>query len=712
LDARVASRGSVSTWPTDPRDFKKLFDASPNGVLVLGWDGRVLAINDAYLEITRYRSEELVGANLLQVASPETRKFAADAIEHARRGQTLQRDFVARTKFGEPLPIRAISIPIGPDADGAAFVMGVDLRDRHAAEERERIRSERLRELYALATAPDSHDAHIDAVLETGCRLLQTQGGVFLSNGNGLRIESSHFPEGGLDEARILEHAQSIYNERGTVSSERWIGSRVVAGSTVHGVLMFFNSEAVDGFDDADRDFMGLLSALLGSSIERRRARQHLRTLAYYDPLTGLPNRLLFQERMRDALLDVGGQQERIAVLSIDLDRFKDINDSLGHLGGDRLLQLVAERLSCVVGDRGVVARTGGDEFAVLYSGFTDIEQIRVAAEQLLRAVDAPYRLDDFEQYMTATAGIAVFPDDARDDQTLIKNADIAMYQAKSQGRNSYYFYTPSLDQPLHARLSKEKALRRALSHEEFIVHYQPIYDLRQDAIVGVEALVRWNHPMRGLLFPGQFIPSAEASGLIVQLDEWVLRTAARQLRAWHDEGHEIYLAVNLSARQFHLPDLGGRLIGAIREYALAPQFLHVEITESVAMSDAKYAAKMVRELKRMGACVSVDDFGTGHSSLSYLRRFEVDHMKIDRSFVSGIGSEENDETIVKTLIAMGHALGLIIVAEGVESVRQLEFLKRHDCDRIQGFYISPAVDSAAAAELLKQYRGTAPSPG
>lgn len=681
--------------------------------MLLAWDGTVLAINNAYLELNGYRLEQLLRKNILEVASPDTRAFVREALETAKRGEIVQRDIITRTQNGAPRPLRALSIPVGPDGDAAAFIVGIDLRDRIASDERERVRTEQLRELYALATAPDSHDAHIAEALEIGCRLLRAECGVLVSNGNGLKIEASHHNGAAMDARRVLEFAQVIYNERGTVSSETWIGSRVVSGSSVHGVLLFFNSQMRrDGFNESDRDFMGLLCALLGASIERRRTRSHLRTLAYYDPLTGLANRLLFQERLRDALLDVSGQQNRIAVLSIDLDRFKDINDSLGHASGDRLLQLVAERLCGVAGERGIVARTGGDEFAIMFSGFTDIEDIRASAEQLLRAVDAPYRFDDYEQFMTASVGIAVFPEDARDDQTLLKHADMAMYQAKAQGRNAYYFYAPALDQPLHARITKEKALRRALSQGEFTVHYQPIYDLHNDTVAGVEALVRWNHPMRGMLFPGQFIPSAEASGLIVQLDEWVLRTAARQVRQWHERGHKIHLAVNLSARQFHLPDLGARLIGAVEEAGIPPRFLHIEITESVAMSDAAYAAKTVCELKRMGVCVSVDDFGTGHSSLSYLRRFEIDHMKIDRSFVDGIGNEENDETIVKTLIAMGHALGLVIVAEGVESASQLEFLKQHGCDRIQGFHISAPVDAAAAGELLERYRGTASPPG
>jgi predicted signal transduction protein with EAL and GGDEF domain len=371
------------------------------------------------------------------------------------------------------------------------------------------------------------------------------------------------------------------------------------------------------------------------------------------------------------------------------------------------LLQQVAERLVEIGGSAGTVARMGGDEFIMLLSNCDNVETVRATAEALLQAVDDPYHLDDYEQFITTSIGIAVFPADGRDDQTLIKNADIAMYRAKDRGRNGYYFYNAALEAPILTRLSQEKQLRQALEREQFVVHYQPIVDLADGTLVGVEALVRWNHPERGLLYPDQFIPSAEASGLIVPLGEWVFETAAANVRALRERFGPFRLAVNLSARQFHQRDLQDRIAGAVGRAGLDANDVEIEITESVAMSDASAAIQTVRELKRSGAKIAVDDFGTGHSSLSYLRRFDVDIIKIDRSFIAGIGLERNDETIVKTLIAMGHSLGLVVVAEGVETRAQYDFLRAHGCDRVQGFYISAGLEPKALEALLASRRGS-----
>jgi len=439
---------------------------------------------------------------------------------------------------------------------------------------------------------------------------------------------------------------------------------------------------------------------------EMRRTRAHMRALAYYDSLTGLPNRIFFQERLRDALEHAPGHAPCVALLFLDLDRFKDINDTLGHALGDRFLQLVGERLVLLVKNRGIVARLGGDEFVVLVPRCSGKEEVRALAEELRHSVDQPYRIEGYEQYITTSIGIALYPEDGRSDQALIKNADIAMYHAKEQGRNAYFFYEESLEAPIRTRLAQEKELRSALTREEFMLQYQPIWRLADgNPIVAVEALVRWNHPTQGLILPDLFIPAAEASGLIVPLGEWVEQTAAQCMRKWQERFGFMTLALNISARQFHQRDLCDRLVSIVTDAGLTPQSIEVEITESMALFDAEHAIETIHALKRAGTQIAIDDFGTGHSSLSYLRRFDADHIKIDRSFVAGIGSRGSDETLVKAIVAMGHSLGLEIVAEGVETTDQYEFLRSQGCDLVQGNLFAPPMDPAPLEELLAAHR-------
>ena len=487
---------------------------------------------------------------------------------------------------------------------------------------------------------------------------------------------------------------------------KKGVAMRLDVGGEFYGALVFATGESgVWDFSGTDADLLGLIATLIAGTIDRSRQRSRLRAMAYYDALSGLPNRVFLGEKLRDAIDVAQSRLGRVALLFLDLDRFKDVNDTLGHARGDRLLQMVALRLVKQLGDDGTIARMGGDEFVVLLTDCRDAEQVREVAERIITAISEPFPLDEYEQFISTSIGIAIYPEDGRDDQTLIKNADIAMYRAKERGRNGYYFYNPTLEAPIHMRLSQEKLLRRALELNEFVVFYQPQIDLRSGKVVSVEALVRWNHPKSGLIEPGHFIPSAEISGLIVPLGDWVLATAAKQVRRWHDHIAPLRLAVNLSGRQFHQRDLRRRVLQSLNEANLEPSFLEVEITESVAMSDAAQTVGIVRELKAAGIRTAVDDFGTGYSSLAYLRRFALDVLKIDGSFVMGVGMEAFDETIVKTVIGMAHSLGLEVVAEGVETMTQLAFLEDNRCDIVQGYAISPPLSAADFEKFMQRRR-------
>jgi diguanylate cyclase (GGDEF)-like protein len=370
----------------------------------------------------------------------------------------------------------------------------------------------------------------------------------------------------------------------------------------------------------------------------------------------------------------------------LDLDRFKDINDSLGHALGDRMLRMIGDRLMAVVGSEGLVARMGGDEFIVLIGSDPPMELIDALAQRIIAAIDEPLVIDGYEQFLTTSIGIAIFPDDGDDADALIKHADVAMYRAKERGRNTHEFFTPALAAGLRMRLSQEKSLRKALERDEFVLHYQPKFELDGERLVSLEALVRWEHPELGLIGPDQFIPSAEMSGLIVELGDWVLETACRQVRAWQAVAPELRLAVNLSARQFHQTALTGKIRDSLTRTGLQPGHLEIEITESVAMSDAAFSIQILEELGRAGVRLAVDDFGTGYSSLGYLRRFPLDSLKIDKSFVREIPVEADAATIVRTVIGMAHSLGLEVCAEGVETAEQLAFLRAEGCDRAQGY--------------------------
>ncbi len=422
-----------------------------------------------------------------------------------------------------------------------------------------------------------------------------------------------------------------------------------------------------------------------------------------HDSLTGLPNRLLLKDRIDQAIATAPRHERQVAVLFLDLDGFKYINDSLGHPTGDKLLQSIAERLVGCVRTSDTVSRQGGDEFVVLLTESHQWEDAVVVAERILKAVAQSHPIDNHDLHVTTSIGVSVYPDDGEDAETLIRNADIAMYQAKEKGRNGYQFFKPAMNVRAVERQSIESSLRSALKNEEFVLRYQPKVDLRTGQITGAESLIRWNHPLRGELAPGQFVSIAEDSGLIRQIGRWVLREACEQARSWLNEGlPPISIAVNVSAVELSDETYVQRLYATLSETGMEPSSLELELTESVLMRHAHSAAIILQALRKTGIRVALDDFGTGYSSLSYLRDFPIDSVKIDRSFVDEVTSVVKDTSIVKAVISMAQNLGLRVVAEGVENPDQLEFLRANACDEAQGYFFSRPVDPGAFAELLR----------
>jgi diguanylate cyclase (GGDEF)-like protein/PAS domain S-box-containing protein len=424
---------------------------------------------------------------------------------------------------------------------------------------------------------------------------------------------------------------------------------------------------------------------------------------AQHDFLTGLPNRMLLNDRVNQAVTAAPRHGKKVAILFLDLDGFKHINDSLGHGVGDKLLQSIAKRLVDCVRASDTVSRQGGDEFVVLLSEVAHAPDTALTARRMLQTVAEPHRVDQHELHVTTSIGLSVYPDDGMDAETLIKNADTAMYQAKENGRQSYQFFKPAMNVRAVERQSIEESLRRAVERQEFTLHYQPKINLRTREITGAEALIRWTHPTRGPVSPAHFIPVAEDCGLIVPIGNWVLREACRQARAWLDAGLFLRtMAVNISSMEFREDNFLDGVFTILRETRLDPGALELELTESVLMKRAESAAKVLQTLRASGVQLAIDDFGTGYSSLSYLRRFPIDALKIDQSFVRQIDSAADETTIVTAIISMGRSLKLRVVAEGVETSRELAFLQAQQCDEAQGYYFSRPVPAPAFAALLK----------
>jgi diguanylate cyclase (GGDEF)-like protein/PAS domain S-box-containing protein len=424
---------------------------------------------------------------------------------------------------------------------------------------------------------------------------------------------------------------------------------------------------------------------------------------AQHDFLTGLPNRMLLNDRVSHAITLAPRHEKKVAVLFLDLDGFKHINDSLGHPIGDKLLQSIAQRLVGCVRLSDTVSRQGGDEFVVLLSEIEQAEDAAVAARRMLDAVAEAHSIDLHDLHVTTSIGVSVCPDDGLDAETLIKNADTAMYQAKENGRQSYQFFKPAMNVRAVERQSIEESLRRALERQEFTIHYQPKVNLRTGDITGAEALIRWTHPTRGPISPGRFIPVAEDCGLILPIGNWVLREACHQAQAWVRAGLPIStMAVNISAIQFRDENFLEGVSAVLKDSGLDPKSLELELTESVLMKHAESAESVLKTLRARGVQVAVDDFGTGYSSLSYLRRFPIDALKIDQSFVRQITTAPDETTIVTAVISMGRSLKLRVVAEGVETQEELAFLQAHHCDEAQGYYFSRPVPPEQFAKLLE----------
>ncbi len=493
----------------------------------------------------------------------------------------------------------------------------------------------------------------------------------------------------------LLANIQTALDREGSWSGEMWDQRK-------NGELFpkWINISAVKSGNAKISNFVAIFSDIS----HQKATEQKLEQMAYYDPLTALPNRVLFRERLEHQLRQSLRNDTLVAVLFIDLDRFKSVNDTLGHAAGDQLLVEVAKRLNACVRKTDTVARMGGDEFTAILVDVKKQEDAGRVAGKIIDLLQQAVILLDQEVYIGASIGIGMFPDNGTDFDTITKNADTAMYHAKSSGRGNYKFFDPHMNAKALNLLTLEKDLRNALRNHEFILHYQPKIDARTGQLVGMEALLRWNHPTKGLVSPGELIPVAEETGLIVELGAWVLHTACRENREWLDRGHsDLRVAVNLSVRQFQDKGFIDMVRQVMEDTGLPSANLELEITESMVMGDVDEAIATLETLRGMGLHLSIDDFGTGYSSLSYLKRFPVDTLKIDQSFVRNLNNDPNDAAIVAAVISMAKSLGLAVVAEGVETVKHMKMLKKQDCFIMQGYHFSKPLPSKQFSDILQK---------
>jgi diguanylate cyclase (GGDEF)-like protein/PAS domain S-box-containing protein len=436
---------------------------------------------------------------------------------------------------------------------------------------------------------------------------------------------------------------------------------------------------------------------------ERKQAEARVQYMALHDSLTGLPNRVLLEDRLTQAIALARRNQTSVAVLMLDLDRFKNVNDSFGHYVGDRLLEAVSARLQACLRESDIVARLGGDEFVIGIPMVMASKDVEVVARKVLATLGKRFEIESHTLQMSASIGISMYPTNGENPEALLQFADAAMYQAKKNGREVYCFFAPELTQATKRSRMLENDLHHACARSEFVLHYQPLVSTSLGYVTGVEALLRWNHPKEGMISPNEFIPRLEELGLMVEVGDWVLRTACTQNVAWQKEGlSPIRMAVNVSAQQFYRGSIVGSVARALRETELEPRWLEIELTESLTLDCSETTINTMQDLKRLGVTLSLDDFGTGWSSLSYLRKFPLDRIKIDRSFMRDIASEPAAEAVVRSILDLGNNLGLDCVAEGVETREQLQYLQKLMCAEIQGFLYSPAVTGVKCGELLR----------
>ncbi|MBE9608859.1 putative bifunctional diguanylate cyclase/phosphodiesterase [Chitinilyticum piscinae] len=676
-------RGMARELKAEKQKLARLLDHVPTYIFIEDLSGRFTYANRAFAGLLGLEVDVLVGTPVAGVQAmlsgaepmPDWSLSAFEWRLHGARGEHVL--------LGSRFPLI--------DSQGDVYAFGfaaTDISEQLLADEQARL------------TAKVFDNASEGILITDGSGIIIAVNAAFTQitghqAGDAIGRRSRMFAPGESDTAEL----QQILRDGG-----HWQGEMRDRHRSGHHYPAWLSISAVTGSDGRVTHCVGVFSDITA----RKESEQRLQYLATHDPLTGLYNRAGLQEQLQRRIAGCDRSREALALLFIDLDRFKAVNDSFGHALGDSLLQQVAMRLQASLQEHDLVARLGGDEFTVLLDDFPSHAALSTIADLLVSEMGRPYRIEGHELYLTSSIGVSLYPQDADDAQGLLRTADIAMYRAKELGKNTFQFYASELNNRVSERLKLDSEMRQALRDRQFQLYYQPKYDLATRTLTGVEALLRWDSPRRGKVSPVEFIPAAEESGLIVVLGEWILRTACAQMRQWRDQGVAIpHVAVNLSARQFVPYKLVDTVRQALQDACIPPACLELEITESMIMANPDEAVLILRELRAMGVKVSIDDFGTGYSSLSNLRNFPLDALKIDRSFITNLPHDDDNAAITAAIVAMARKLRLTVVAEGVESHEQADYLNNLGCQVAQGFLFSPALSPATLPSFLQRPAAT-----
>ncbi len=697
---RKAARDAL--WNSEAR-FRAMSDASPLGIFVSDAEGACVYTNAAYQKISGLTLEQTLGTNWSTAIHPEDRQRVLAEWHDAARGQEpFQTEFRFQREDGSVVWTRLSTAPMRDGKVLRGHVQTIeDISERKSAEIVLRTAEDAL--FQEKERAQVTLNSIGDAVLTTDMQGNVTYMNLVAEAMTGWPRENAL----GRPLGQVFKIIEGTTRATAENPAQRAISEDKTVGLAANCVLIRRDGLEVSIEDSAapihDRQGRVGGAVLVFHDVSESRAMAlKMSHMAHHDFLTGLPNRALLTERLAQAIALARRNGKQLALLFMDLDNFKHINDSLGHAIGDLLLQSVAERLSAGVRTTDTVCRQGGDEFVILLVEIDQPQDAANVAEKLLAAAALPQLVGGNELHVTLSIGISVYPDDGQDVDSIMQNADTAMYHAKAAGRNNYQFFSADMNTCAVRRLVIEGSLRRALKQGEFILHYQPQIDIASGAMTGSEALIRWQDPHLGLVYPEKFVPIAEQTGLIVPIGRWVLREACCQVQAWLDVGlPAVPVAVNISAVEFRQKDFVDAVAQILKETGLAPGYLELELTESVLMHDAKSAASVLESLKAMGVRIAIDDFGTGYSSLSYLKRFPIDTMKNDQSFVRDIATDADDATIVSAMIGMGKNLNQRVIAEGVETQEQLAYLRTRQCAEVQGFLLSRPLAAEKFARML-----------
>ncbi|MBT2655282.1 EAL domain-containing protein [Bacillus sp. ISL-18] len=712
--------------------YKSFFDFNHNASYALDSEGNFILVNDAAVDATGYEKEEILQMSFVSIMQEDCIDRAFHYFNSTLKGNRHSFDISIKHKRGHRVDLYITTIPIW--RDGHIKGIGGIVKEMTESYKLETLFSGQNFVLEMIAKGSPFSDVLdrinylVESVTKGACSILLTdETGTFLKHGSSpsLPLEYSNYIKRVPIGPKVGSCGTSAYFKRRIIvtdiaSDPLWNDYK--HNALKHGLRACWSSPVYDTdqqvigvfgiyFDQANAPKEGDLQIieratyLTSLAIQHYRAVEKINFMAFHDDLTGLPNRRLFNQRVNQAIeREVKDPKKGLALLFIDLDRFKLINDSLGHGVGDQLLREVGGTLQSCIRKQDIVARQGGDEFTILLDEVSK-QQIISTSQAILEKLSQPFFICGHEIFITPSIGISLYPPDGVDAEELIRKADIAMYKVKHEGRNNFKFYEPIFDNKTNDRLELENELRKALDKEEFILHYQPIIDLSTDKLAGVEALIRWIHPQHGQVPPDHFIPIAEDTGMIVKIGEWVLRTACEHWNNLKKRGILLpTISVNISIRQFYQPNLISMIASILKETNMEPKHLTIEITESMTM-DVERALTILNHLKCLGVNISIDDFGTGYSSLSYLKAFPIDFLKIDKSFIRDMPKSKGDENIATTILLMARNLGLSVIAEGVETAEQLEVLRRFECGRAQGYLFSRPLATEPLEKFLFQQK-------